>query len=54
MHSNNSIRKILEREAKKTLQETGLAGPVISTIKNEKPGKVDPNNLPYLHRNPAI
>lgn len=54
MHSNNSIRKILEREAKKTLQETGLAGPVISTIKNEKSGKVDPNNLPYLHRNPAI
>ncbi|CAD8164742.1 unnamed protein product [Paramecium octaurelia] len=53
IHSNSSIRKILEREAKKTLLETGLPGPVISVIKNEKMPR-DPNTLPYLHRNPAI
>ncbi|CAD8120623.1 unnamed protein product [Paramecium sonneborni] len=53
VHSNSSIRKILEREAKKTLQEQSVPGPVISVIKNEKMPK-DPNTLPYLHRNPAI
>ncbi|CAD8102895.1 unnamed protein product [Paramecium primaurelia] len=53
VHSNSSIRKILEREAKKTLQEQSIPGPVISVIKNEKMPR-DPNTLPYLHRNPAI
>ncbi|CAD8186179.1 unnamed protein product [Paramecium pentaurelia] len=53
VHSNSSIRKILEREAKKTLQEQCIPGPLISIIKNEKMPK-DPNTLPYLHRNPAI
>jgi len=39
---------MLEREAKDALQ-----GPVVSTVKYEKQ-QVDPSNLPYLHRNPAV
>ena len=30
-----------------------IARPVITTIVKEKQ-KIDANNLPYLHRNPAI
>jgi len=48
IHSNASVRKLLEQEAKKQMKE-----PVISTIK-EEPAETDPSNLPYLHRNPAI
>jgi hypothetical protein len=33
-----------------------IEGPVINTIKNIDKTRtgIDPNNLPYLHRNPAI
>jgi len=56
-HSNNSVRKILEREAKKHLEETkGIRAPEIVSNKEYFTRKdvQDPNNLPYLHRNPAI
>ena len=54
IHSNLSIRRLLEREAKKQL-ELGPR-PVISIIKENATlaGREDPSNLPYLHRNPAV
>ena len=54
---------MLEKEARKTLNESistvlslaTIEGPVINTIKHiDKSKGKDPNNLPYLHRNPAI
>lgn len=48
VHSNASVRRMLEREAKNQ-----LLSPIITTIKEEKP-KPDISNLPYLHRNPAV
>ncbi|OMJ67499.1 hypothetical protein SteCoe_35323 [Stentor coeruleus] len=48
IHSNASVRRILEREAKNQLD-----GPVITVIKEER-YKPDASNLPYLHRNPAV
>jgi len=56
-HSNASVRKILEKEAQKMIEETkGLKGPEIVSNKEYFARKDvrDPNNLPYLHRNPAI
>lgn len=54
VHSANSIKKLLEKEAKKMLNDP-YKGPVVSVIK-EREGKdeVDPSYLPYLHKNPAI
>jgi len=57
VHSNNSIRKMLEREAKKQMEEiSGLKPPKIVNIKEYQPryDEKDPSNLPYLHRNPAV
>lgn len=56
VHSKESIKKILEKEALKQMQMQGeYAQPVISRI-NEKQSidKSDPSNLPYLHKNPAV
>lgn len=57
VHSNNSIRKLLEREAKKHLESIkGVPEPKI-VENNERllrKNYDDPNTLPYLHRNPAI
>jgi hypothetical protein len=47
-----SIRKLLEAEAAKVMSQP-ITRPVITTIIREKQ-KIDANNLPYLHRNPAI
>jgi len=56
-HSNTSVRKILEKAAQQHIEETrGIRPPEIANNKEyfmRKDG-VDPNNLPYLHRNPAI
>ena len=56
IHSGASIKTILEKEAKKQLlleKEQRLAGPLVST--HVKPGReLDPANLPYLHKNPAV
>jgi len=57
VHSNASIKKILEKEAKKQLlmEQEGQDGPVISTlIEKERRDPADPANLPYLHKCPAI
>ena len=59
VHSGPSIKKLLEREAKKQMELAqdggGYQGPVISTIvEKDKRDKNDPSNLPYLHKNPAV
>jgi len=57
IHSNQSIKKILEREAKRLFEDQGMKneGPKITTIKeHEKKQGADASNLPYLHKNPAI
>jgi len=57
-HSNASVRKILEKEAQKHLEANhgGIKAPEIVANKEYFTRKDirDPNNLPYLHRNPAI
>jgi len=56
-HSNASVRKILEKEAQKHIEDTrGIRAPEIVSNKEYFTRKdiTDPNNLPYLHRNPAI
>lgn len=58
VHSANSIKKLLEKEAKKQLlaNPDGYKGPVVSVIKEKELNKdgIDPSYLPYLHKNPAI
>ena len=56
VHSKQSIKRILEKEAKRQLVEGDVyKGPVVATIK-EKERQEGPSasNLPYLHKNPAI
>jgi len=56
-HSNVSVRKILEKEAKKHMEDVkGIKAPEIVSNKEyfSRKDVQDPNNLPYLHRNPAI
>jgi len=56
-HSNASIRKILEKEAQKHMEEgKGIRAPQIVSNKEyfARKDMQDPSNLPYLHRNPAI
>ena len=59
VHSKNSIKMLLEKEAKRHMAAAAnggeYTGPVIATT-NERGGrdKSDPSNLPYLHKNPAI
>jgi hypothetical protein len=52
VHSNVSIRKLLEAEAARVMNEPILR-PVITTVMREKQ-PMNANTLPYLHRNPAI
>jgi hypothetical protein len=59
IHSNNSIKVLLEKEAKKQMllaQKGGeYTGPVIAvTAEKGNRDKADPSNLPYLHKNPAV
>jgi hypothetical protein len=58
VHSGNSIKQLLEREAKKQLIESGggaYQGPHIERIvERQRKEGLDPSNLPYLHKNPAI
>ncbi|EGR27706.1 hypothetical protein IMG5_190620 [Ichthyophthirius multifiliis] len=56
VHSNQSIRKLLEREASNYINK-GFISPPLITINKEttlRKNEIDPNNLPYLHRNPAV
>ena len=52
VHSNTSIRRLLESEAAKVMNEP-IVRPVITTVVKEKQA-MNANTLPYLHRNPAI
>ena len=59
VHSNQSMKKILEREAKRQLLiETngGVYNPPVMAKINERGevNKADPSNLPYLHKHPAV
>ena len=56
VHSTHSIKKILEREAKKQLlleHDDGYRGPIVSRI-SVKDKEFEASNLPYLHKNPAV
>ena len=59
IHSNNSIKVLLEKEAKRQIAVAAkggeYTGPVIA-VSQEKGlrDKADPSNLPYLHKNPAV
>ena len=52
VHSNTSIRRLLEAEAAKVMSEP-IVRPVITTVIRQKQ-PINANTLPYLHRNPAI
>jgi hypothetical protein len=59
VHSASSIKKLLEKEAKRQLLANNgepYKGPVVSVIKEKELNKdeIDPSYLPYLHKNPAI
>jgi len=58
VHSNMSLKKILEKEAKRQLlAETGgeYNAPIISkVVTHERNTRTDPSNLPYLHKCPAV
>ena len=59
IHSKNSIKVLLEKEAKRQMAIAAKGGeyqgPVIA-VTHEKGNrdKADPSNLPYLHKNPAV
>jgi hypothetical protein len=59
IHSNNSIKVLLEKEAKRQMAIAAnggeYTGPVIAiTTEKGNRDKADPSNLPYLHKNPAV
>ena len=51
VHSGASIKQILEREAKRQIQ---MEAPRVATHNVQGEKGMDVNNLPYLHKNPAI
>ena len=52
VHSNASIRKMLEKEAKREIQ--AIAAPKITTIPEVPEKRESASNLPHLRRNPAV
>ena len=57
VHSKDSIKMLLEREAKRQMamfKGGEYKGPVISTIVEKGKTPMDASNLPYLHKNPAV
>lgn len=59
IHSNTSIKMLLEKEAKRQMllaaKGGDYTGPVISVVQEKgQRNKADPSNLPYLHKNPAV
>ena len=59
IHSNNSIKVLLEKEAKRQMLMAanggGYTGPLIAITKEKgSHDRTDPSNLPYLHKNPAV
>ena len=48
-------RRILKESCSNYLTLATIEGPLINSINHiDKSKGMDPNNLPYLHRNPAI
>ena len=58
VHSKESIKAILEKEAKRQMQLANggeYPQPIVSRIVEKGTiGGADPSNLPYLHKNPAV
>jgi hypothetical protein len=58
IHSNVSIKKIIEQEARRQLlAETGgvYKAPIVSkVVEKGTVNRADPSNLPYLHKCPAV
>lgn len=58
VHSKDSIKKILEKEAQRQLKMANggeyLPPKVSVHVDRESLNKMDPSNLPYLHKNPAV
>lgn len=59
VHSGASMKKIIEKEAKRQLLlETGggvYVQPVLSKVQERgQVNRNDPSNLPYLHKCPAV
>jgi len=56
IHSGASIKHILEKEAKRQLQmeKASMPNPLIASHNPMGEKQMDVNNLPYLHKNPAI
>jgi hypothetical protein len=55
VHSKESIKKLLEKEALKQMQEGGYPEPnIVRNNERQRVDKGDPSNLPYLHKNPAV
>ena len=56
VHSKESIKKILEKEALRQMKEMGeYPQPRVSRIvERTMVDREDPSNLPYLHKNPAV
>lgn len=59
VHSANSIKVLLEKEAKRQMAIAAkggeYTGPVVATHQEKgKRDTADPSNLPYLHKNPAV
>lgn len=55
VHSKTSMKKLLEQEAKRQLEQGGTyKEPKVSIIKQHEIMPVTASNLPHLHKNPAI
>jgi hypothetical protein len=58
LHSNVSLKKIIENEAKRQLMSHNggkYQEPVHSkVIERGRVNRADPSNLPYLHKCPAV
>lgn len=59
VHSANSIKVLLEKEAKRQMALAAkggeYTGPVVAVHQEKgKRDTADPSNLPYLHKNPAV
>jgi oligoendopeptidase F len=58
IHSNQSIKKILEKEAKRQLllETNGVYNPptMSRVVERGEVNRSDPSNLPYLHKCPAV
>ena len=61
VHSKDSIKAILEKEAKKQMQLNNPSNQgayvehvVNGVVRSVSVNKAEPSNLPYLHKHPAV